>query len=79
MYDGNDWSGRKEGQPFFAQIQLVGGKYRDGNAQHFLHLFDPARLTAILERAGFRVETVQSYGDVPLLPGRMGFVATKPT
>jgi arylsulfatase A-like enzyme len=30
MYDGNDWSGRMEGQPFFAQIQLVGGKYRDG-------------------------------------------------
>lgn len=30
MYDGNDWAGRKAGQPFFAQIQLVGGKYRDG-------------------------------------------------
>jgi arylsulfatase A-like enzyme len=31
MYDGNDWSGRKPGQPFFAQIQLPGGKLRDGN------------------------------------------------
>jgi arylsulfatase A-like enzyme len=31
MYDGNDWSGRKPGQPFFAQIQLAGGKLRDGN------------------------------------------------
>ena len=30
MYDGIDWSGRKEGQPFFAQIQLPGGKYRHG-------------------------------------------------
>jgi arylsulfatase A-like enzyme len=29
MYDGNDWTGRKPGQPFFAQIQLHGGKYRD--------------------------------------------------
>ena len=29
MYDGDDWSGRKPGQPFFAQIQLHGGKYRD--------------------------------------------------
>jgi arylsulfatase A-like enzyme len=28
MYDGNDWSGRKPGQPFFMQIQLHGGKYR---------------------------------------------------
>lgn len=28
MYDGNDWSGRKPGQPFFMQVQLHGGKYR---------------------------------------------------
>jgi arylsulfatase A-like enzyme len=30
MYDGNDWRGRRPGQPFFAQIQLPGGKLRDG-------------------------------------------------
>lgn len=29
MYDGNDWAGRKRGQPFFMQVQLHGGKYRD--------------------------------------------------
>lgn len=28
MYDSNDWSGRKPGQPFFMQVQLHGGKYR---------------------------------------------------
>ena len=28
-YDGTDWSTRKPGQPFFAQIQLFGGKIRD--------------------------------------------------
>lgn len=28
MYDGNDWSGRRPGQPFFAQWQLAGGKNR---------------------------------------------------
>ncbi|WP_010587843.1 sulfatase family protein [Schlesneria paludicola] len=28
MYDGNDWSGRKPGQPFFMQVQLHGGKHR---------------------------------------------------
>ncbi len=28
MYDGNDWSGRKAGQPFFMQVQLHGGKHR---------------------------------------------------
>lgn len=33
MYDGNDWSGRKKGQPFFAQIQTPGGKLRGGNRE----------------------------------------------
>jgi len=30
MYDGPDWSGRKPGQPFFMQVQLHGGKNREG-------------------------------------------------
>ncbi len=29
IYDGTDWTKRKPGQPFFAQIQLLGGKTRD--------------------------------------------------
>ncbi len=29
VYDGPDWAGRKPGQPFFAEIQLLGGKTRD--------------------------------------------------
>lgn len=29
LYDGSHWSGRAEGQPFFAQIQLRGGKLRN--------------------------------------------------
>ena len=28
VYDGSDWSARKTGQPFFAQIQTAGGKTR---------------------------------------------------
>ena len=32
-YDGTDWKMRKEGQPFFAQIQLWGGKIRDAEKQ----------------------------------------------
>lgn len=28
MYDSHDWTGRKEGQPFFMQVQLHGGKIR---------------------------------------------------
>ena len=30
IYDGPDWSGRAEGQPFFMQVQLAGGKLREG-------------------------------------------------
>ncbi len=36
IYDANDWSGRKAGQPFFMQVQLAGGKLRgntDASAQ----------------------------------------------
>lgn len=29
LYDGADWEGRAEGQPFFAQVQLRGGKRRN--------------------------------------------------
>jgi len=31
VYNGSDWAARKPGQPFFAQVQLHGGKYRGGN------------------------------------------------
>ncbi len=30
MYDSHDWAGRGEGQPFFMQVQLHGGKLREG-------------------------------------------------
>ncbi len=33
IYDDCDWSGRKPGQPFFAQIQLWGGKNRNDNGR----------------------------------------------
>ncbi len=32
VYDGADWSDRKDGQPFFAQIQTPGGKLRGKDA-----------------------------------------------
>lgn len=32
IYSSNDWSDRRSGQPFFAQIQLRGGKLRGGKA-----------------------------------------------
>lgn len=35
IYDGNDWAARKSGQPFFAQIQLWGGKNRNDNGRWY--------------------------------------------
>ena len=32
VYDGADWAGREDGQPFFAQIQTQGGKLRGKDA-----------------------------------------------
>ncbi len=37
IYDGNDWSGRKPGQPFFMQVQLHGGKHRGQTANPRWH------------------------------------------
>jgi arylsulfatase A-like enzyme len=34
VYEGNDWKNRKPGQPFFAQFQLRGGKFRDAKVEN---------------------------------------------
>lgn len=47
--DGTDWSGRAEGQPFFGQIQLMGGKYK--------------KLKPVTDRA--KVPVPPYYPDVP--------------
>jgi arylsulfatase A-like enzyme len=46
MYDGNDWAERKTGQPFFAQIQLWGGKNRNDNGRWHRDVA-PKTLTAL--------------------------------
>ncbi len=35
MYDGPDWSRRRPGQPFFAQVHLPGGKHRGQSLESF--------------------------------------------
>lgn len=35
MYDGPDWARRRPGQPFFAQLQLWGGKHRNDNGRWY--------------------------------------------
>ena len=53
LYDGTDWSGRKPGQPFFAQIQLLGGKTRDL----------PAELATARAHLGNATPTASSVAD----------------
>ena len=43
MYDSADWSGRKEGQPFFMQVQLAGGKLRGGTSASCKKLAERAK------------------------------------
>ncbi len=55
LYDGEDWAARKPDQPFFMQVQLPGGKLRDGKggvervrqqaAAEFGAATDPATVT----------------------------------
>lgn len=35
MYNSHDWAGRKDGQPFFMQVQLHGGKIRGASEAHY--------------------------------------------
>jgi arylsulfatase A-like enzyme len=43
IYDANDWSARKEGQPFFMQVQLPGGKLRAESVESMEKLAARAR------------------------------------
>lgn len=42
IYDSHDWAGRAEGQPFFMQVQLPGGKLRGGTDESAIALADRA-------------------------------------
>jgi arylsulfatase A-like enzyme len=54
IYDGADWSKRKLGQPFFAQIQLLGGKTRD--------------IPKALDEARAQLGSATPTNDLPLPP-----------
>jgi SAM-dependent methyltransferase len=84
---GEDWAvlseleedaGRGTMERRIVSFRKVGGYYRRDDEVHRVRLYDPAELTAELERAGFRVRTMRSYGDFPLSEGHSAFVARKP-
>jgi SAM-dependent methyltransferase len=59
-------------------FRKAGELYRRDDEVHRVRLYDPSRLSAELEQAGFRVRTVRSYGAHPLSEGHIAFVARKP-
>ena len=59
MYDGSDWSGRKEDQPFFMQVQLPGGKLRGAS---------PAAAQRLAARAKRELGSSVKSADVTLPP-----------
>jgi 2-polyprenyl-3-methyl-5-hydroxy-6-metoxy-1,4-benzoquinol methylase len=54
-----------------------GDLYRRSRETHQVWLFDTAEISALLNAAGFSVETAQSYGAQPLAPRRRAFFATR--
>jgi arylsulfatase A-like enzyme len=60
LYDGSEWSGRAEGQPFFAQIHLRGGKFRKPR-----NWFDPATAPELVDPADVKLPPY--YPDEPLI------------
>jgi SAM-dependent methyltransferase len=59
-------------------FRKVGEHYRRDAEVHRVRLYDPSGLSAELERAGFRVRKMRSYGAHELAEGHAAFVARKP-
>jgi SAM-dependent methyltransferase len=59
-------------------FRKAGEYYRREDEVHRVRLYDPSGLSAELERAGFRVRTMRSYGGLRLSEGHAAFVARKP-
>ena len=60
VYDGNDWADRKEGQPFFAQIQTPGGKLRGKDASGWEKISSAAE-RKLGSRTGLDTVTLPPY------------------
>ena len=67
IYDANDWSGRKAGQPFFMQVQLAGGKLRGGSDANAQALSERAKATFGAATDPAKVELPPYYPRDPVL------------
>ncbi|HEY6582823.1 MAG TPA: class I SAM-dependent methyltransferase [Rubrobacter sp.] len=84
---GEDWAvlsereedpGRGTMERRIVSFRKVGEHYRRIDEVHRVRLYEPPELAAELQRAGFRIWTMRSYGDLPLSEGHTAFVAHKP-
>ena len=55
-----------------------GQAYVRGEEVHVLQLYRRTEVSRELRRVGFRVRTLAAYGDQPMLPGCVAFIARKP-
>ena len=67
MYDANDWSQRKPGQPFFAQIQLRGGKLRGKDSADYEKVRKMAEKMLGSTTDPSQVTLPPYYPDLPIL------------
>lgn len=67
IYDSHDWAGRKEGQPFFMQVQLHGGKLRGDSEASFAAMEKRAAAAFGKSVDPDKVGLPPHYPDDPLL------------
>jgi hypothetical protein len=58
-------------------FRRIGEHYRRGRETHKVRLFDTQALCAELSSCGFRIHTMQSYGELQLPSRRRAFIATR--
>jgi SAM-dependent methyltransferase len=57
-------------------FRQVGKLYRRSEVSHRVQFYQPADIASMLRKHGFEVSMTRRFGDFPLLPGRVGFIAT---
>jgi SAM-dependent methyltransferase len=61
-----------------SSFRKVGWHYRRDDEVHRVRLYEPAELSAELQRVGFEARAMRSYGSYPLAKGHAAFVARRP-
>lgn len=59
-------------------FRKIGELYRRDQEVHRLRLYKRSEVAKELRRIGFRVRTLRTYGNQPMIKGCVGFIARKP-